>query len=414
MHRLLFFCLCCLPMIAEAQARIILQNDPWMVMQNNVYLVIENSSTNAITTSGTGGMIVSEAEGNYVQWTIGAGTGNYIIPFANAAGVKIPLTMSITTAALGNGSIGFSTYNCATWDNDLYKPSGVTNMTNMGVTDASQFVIDRFWITKASGFTTLPAGNLTFTYIDAEHTATGNVIAESELRAERYEPVSDSWELYAPGGVVNTIANTVSNVAFTSVNFMKDWSLIDQTAHLLPLQVVDVDLECAGDNSMIVHWQTASEINTDYFTISIAQDGVHYTEYAKIPAAGNSVADIDYQLSLINNSTAYVQLSCTDIDGYTYIVSVLPVPCAFITSTLLAWDAGYQQLGIATGDMQPGRYPLQIYALSGQLVYDTVIDITDAQQQVILDGVSWSGGVYMVVLVGQGGERITRKVCLKD
>ena len=68
--------------------------------------------------------------------------------------------MQITSAGAGAGVIDFSTYGGLTWNNDTYKPGEVTNMTNMGVTNNSTEIIDRFWIIDAHGYTTKPSGNI--------------------------------------------------------------------------------------------------------------------------------------------------------------------------------------------------------------------------------------------------------------
>lgn len=127
-----------------AQARIIINNNAIMTMDNGVYLVVDNGNTNAITTAGTGGNIISEEENNKIKWHIGTNTGTYTVPFTSLIGVKIPLDMVVTTAGTGAGFVEFSTYAGATWDNETYMPSTVTNMTNGGVTNNSAEVIDGF------------------------------------------------------------------------------------------------------------------------------------------------------------------------------------------------------------------------------------------------------------------------------
>ena len=172
-----------------AQTRIVINNDANIVLSNGVNIVVDNANTNAIAISGTGGNIISEAETNIIKWNIGTSSGNYIVPFTTFSGNKIPVHLNISTPGSGTGSILFSTYNGISWNNDTYKPSGVTNMTNMAAVNNSSDVIDRFWMIEATGYITKPAGDLQLTYIDAEHTAIGNTILETDLKAESYEGV---------------------------------------------------------------------------------------------------------------------------------------------------------------------------------------------------------------------------------
>lgn len=403
-----------LPFYLQAQGRIILNNNPWMVMQGNVVLVVDNANPNAITTSGTGGHIVSEAEGNYVKWTIGAATGDFVIPFSNYAGNKIPFTMTVTTPGMGNGTIGFSTYGIMTWNNNLFKPVDVLNMTNMGVTNASAYVIDRFWMTKSAGFTTRPSGTFTFTYLDAEHTAAGNTITEASLRAERYEFVSDNWEVYAPAGTINTTNNTVSSVPFSHSDFMMDWSLIDQAAHLLPLTITDAQAHCNPNGEVQLNWTTASELHTQTFIIQVSDNGQAYIPVRYIPAAGTSQQMIEYNTTISVDASPYIQLLCADTDGSVYEVQTFYVPCAQSNARFLAWDAGYQSWAWRAQALDEGNYSLNVFDMTGKLVFNQPIQVTESTIESLESDITWSNGVFIVVLQNENGKRYTSKMFLKD
>ncbi len=404
----------CLPFYAQSQGRIIMYNDPWIVMQGNVVLVVDNANPNAITVSGTGGNIVSEAEGNYVKWTVGAATGDFIVPFSNYAGNKIPLTMSVTTPGMGNGTVGFSTYGIMTWNNNLFKPADVLNMTNMGLTNASAFVIDRFWMTKTSGFTTRPSGTLTFTYLDAEHTAAGNTITESSLRAERYELGTDNWEVYAPAGVINTTNNTVSSVPFTHSDFVIDWTLIDQAAHLLPLTVSEADAYCAGNGEAQLNWTTASELHTQTFIVGVSENGKDYVPVQYIPAAGTSQEMLHYTATVSVNHTPYIQLQCADADGSIYDVQTFYTPCAQTETLFTAWDAGYHHWAWKAQGVPTGNYSLNVIDMTGKLIYNQAMHMDESATASDESDITWANGVFIVVLQHENGSRYVSKMMLRD
>jgi len=200
-----------------AQGRLIFNNNAYMVLANYIYLVVNNSSSNAITTLGSGGNIISEDELNRLKWNIGTATGTYTVPFTKSPGNKIPLTINITTAGTGAGSVLFSTYGGATWDNDTYKPSDVTHMNslNTGLNNSAD-VIDRFWLIDAINYTTKPTATLTFTYLDAEWSAAGNTITEANLFAQRFNSTLSKWaDWFGATGTCNTTNNTVSSGSVT-------------------------------------------------------------------------------------------------------------------------------------------------------------------------------------------------------
>ena len=228
-----------------SQKRLILNNDPYIVINGGtvakpINLVIDNSSANAITliTPQISGGIKSENEFNIVKWNVGISTGNYTVPFTRTGGGPIiPFSINITTAGVGAGNIKFSTYPGATWDNATYMPTGVTNMSStIGGPNNSASVVDRFWSIDANGFTTQPDGTASFTYVDGEWAAAGNTITEANLGAQGFNTASADWQTIA--GVVNTIANTVTAVPFTSSGFYKAWTLSDNTSPL-PIELTN-------------------------------------------------------------------------------------------------------------------------------------------------------------------------------
>jgi hypothetical protein len=296
-----------------AQARLILNNNAIMTMDNGIYLVINNSNGNAITTAGTGGNIISEDENNRVRWTIGTSTGIYIVPFTSAGLNKIPVSIQISTAGVGSGSFEFATYGGATWDNNTYRPSIVTNMTNDVTFNNSAEVIDRFWLISTPGYTTKPSGSIDFTYIDAEHTAVGNSINEADLKAERYYTPTNSWDNYAPIGAANAVTNTVTGVTVSAANFVSVWTLIDQTAHPLPITLVDFNVECVNDG-VEINWSTATENNASAFVISRSVDGVQFYPIATIPAVGYSIEMEYYNYFIANGGGYYYQLQLVNND----------------------------------------------------------------------------------------------------
>ncbi len=81
------------------------------------------------------------------------------------------------------------------------------------------------------------------------------------------------------------------------------------------------------ENSVEIHWQTASETNNDYFTIERSQDLLRWKETARIDGAGNSSKLLNY--STVDSppivGTYYYRLKQTDFNGqfdYSHLESV--------------------------------------------------------------------------------------------
>jgi len=78
----------------------------------------------------------------------------------------------------------------------------------------------------------------------------------------------------------------------------------------------------AVDNALVkLNWQTATEIDNDYFSIEHSAEGYHWKELARMKGAGNSSQLLWYTYSDNNplTGTSYYRLKQTDMDGhYTY------------------------------------------------------------------------------------------------
>ncbi|MBK7444048.1 MAG: T9SS type A sorting domain-containing protein [Bacteroidetes bacterium] len=397
-----------------AQARIIINNNAIMTMDNGVYLVVDNGNTNAITTAGTGGNIISEEENNKIKWHIGTNTGTYTVPFTSLIGVKIPLDMVVTTAGTGAGFVEFSTYAGATWDNETYMPSTVTNMTNGGVTNNSAEVIDRFWIMSTNGYTTRPAGSFNFTYRDAEHTAVGNSITEAQLKAERYAAPTNSWDFYAPVGVDDAVNNKVNGATFTAANFYPVWTLIDQAAHPLPIVLTDFSATCS-DKGTILHWSTSNEQNSKSFIIYESVNGVNFSLVAQVDAAGNSTEQIDYSLLIPSGGEKYYRLQLINADasandfGLVYANCETPSQPAFY-----AYASAAYTLQVVATNLPDGAYQLQLFNLTGALCNQQEVNIEQGNFIATMQDNKLASGIYIVRLTNNSSVQFQQKVYLRD
>jgi hypothetical protein len=84
----------------------------------------------------------------------------------------------------------------------------------------------------------------------------------------------------------------------------------------LPIKLISFNATSKG-NSVVLTWQTATEINNDYFTIERSVDADNWEKILYITGAGNSNKTETYTSTDLNplNGTAYYRLKQTDFDG---------------------------------------------------------------------------------------------------
>jgi len=310
-----------------AQSRLTLNNNVYIVLNNSDKLVIDNNASNAITLSGTGGNIISNSGTSMVKWNIGTATGTFTIPFTKDSN-KMPFSINISTAGVGTGSILFSTYS-GSWDNQLYMPSDVTNMSSESNINNSAYVIDRFWIVDAINFTTKPTATLSFSYLDSDWNMAPNTITEANLGAQRFNSTINTWSGYAPQGIVNTTLNTISSIPVDDNDFFRSWTLVDKNSPL-PIELLSFTAQCnslnQGNKEVLIQWQTVSETNNDYFILERSKDAINWLEIANIDGAGNSNSLLSYNY-VDKFSKAFYRLKQVDFDGNFSYSNIIQVKC---------------------------------------------------------------------------------------
>lgn len=300
-----------------------------------IYIDLANSATNAIITIGSDGWVVSESEFNMVKWDIGTSTGTYSIPFGYGALYYLPLSMTVSTAGGGSGSILFSTYHTIADQltgvtSTTGDPSDVTNMFpailpgSPSNTDNSYNAVDRFWVLDASKFaySTKPTvSNITFNYIHAglpEFASPNNSADENDLVAQRFNSSTSTWGdwlgsgTWATSGNIGTVANTSS---VTPSNFFRSWTLSNSTSPL-PIKLSSFSAQCDIDSTLI-QWTSQTELNNDYYTVEKTSDNIHFETIAVVRGAGTTSLPTNYSVidHTASDGEAYYLLFQTDFDG---------------------------------------------------------------------------------------------------
>jgi hypothetical protein len=121
------------------------------------------------------------------------------------------------------------------------------------------------------------------------------------------------------------LPNNAVNLAW--LRLMRDPNTLDCPVTVLPSTTVNFKA-FFEHNKIQLHWQTQSEQNNDYFTISHSSDGMNFEPIGTVKGAGNSNELMNYQFTHERPSRGinYYKLSSTDYDGTTYnkgIASVL-------------------------------------------------------------------------------------------
>ena len=164
--------------------------------------------------------------------------------------------------------------------------------------------------------------NVTLTWNDKS----GGIDDLVDLKVARWG--GSSWKDHGNGGTTGT-ASAGTIVTSSAVTSFSPFSLASSTMNNpLPIELLSFSADVTKLDKVQLIWQTASEIDNDYFTIERSEDGYNWEEISIIVGAGNSNSLLSYQT--MDNAPypgiSYYRLKQTDFDGqftHSQIVSVV-------------------------------------------------------------------------------------------
>ncbi len=114
------------------------------------------------------------------------------------------------------------------------------------------------------------------------------------------------------------IRDILNNKSINSGNLNE---ILQEISEALPIELVYFRAQ-QDDGNVEFTWQTASELNNDYFTIEYSLNAIDFEELAIVAGSGTTTETVDYQyaeLSANYSGTVYYRLKQTDYDGnFTY------------------------------------------------------------------------------------------------
>jgi len=181
----------------------------------------------------------------------------------------------------------------------------------------------------------------------------------------------------------------------------------------LPVEWVSFDAQNAGAQVQ-VSWTTATEINSDYFTVERSADGLNFQKLLKVQAAGNSLGLRQYQAlddqPLIGIS--YYRLRQADLDGSESLTPIVAVQRGqTASSTAAVWPNPTSGLLQWSGNVsRNGVYTVSVMNLTGVEVLRQTLDLEAGVQSFGLDISAFPQGSYLLRVQGADEVRTSRVV----
>jgi hypothetical protein len=316
--------------------------------------------------------------------------------------VNGPMTWSLTTATTyifptGSGSskwarVAISGNTVTTNFTCQYFNSSYSNVSTVylattptpTLTTVSQ---KEYWTVTPVSTTT---ASVTLYWEDASFSRINSCATNGELCVAHYNTAgSNKWENANSSGVIvvtGTCAGysgsgTVKSDAMSSFSpftFGSEGSGVNP----LPIELLSFNAVYNGKTTDLT-WSTASEINSNYFTIERSTDGINFTVVGIVDSKalnGNSTGILNYTLNDPNTApgTYYYRLKQTDFDyKYTYsnVVAITIASTIDFSVDLAPNPNDGKQLTVFITSPLNGTVDLTIYDMLGKLLFAKSLDV---------------------------------------
>lgn len=141
----------------------------------------------------------------------------------------------------------------------------------------------------------------------------------------------------------------------------------------LPITLINFDVS-AKASQVVCNWATASESQSDYYSVERSADGSNYERIGTVKAAGNSTTIKNYQFVDFNPlyGLSYYRLRQLDTDGSQAIflpksVNRIKVP----VSTTVYQSDDYIHIAFS-GLIEGNKLEIKLYDLLGKLIYSSL------------------------------------------
>jgi hypothetical protein len=213
----------------------------------------------------------------------------------------------------------------------------------------------------------------------------------SDLVVARYN--GTDWESEGQSAITATNSGDLTSNMITSFSPFTFGSL-SSTSNPLPVGLINFEA-IKKDNKIVLHWNTKSEINNDFFTIEKSVDGKIFNPINKIKGAGNSEKKIRYSSSddFPFLGTSYYRLKQTDFNGETELLKYVTV--TFEKSTLESYPNPIKNNFTIVIKNRTKNSSILITDLYGKIVYRKV-NFPENKIPILSD--HWASGIYLITL----------------
>ena len=191
----------------------------------------------------------------------------------------------------------------------------------------------------------------------------------------------------------------VDGFAGDACNYSLVLTNVSCPCNILPVELTGFTARCMN-GQLVCEWATATEKNSDHFTLEKSLDGITFYPVGEVKAAGNSNQDKKYIFVLKEalEELAYYRLSETDLNGSVKTFNTNAVKGCDAGQKFVSWASG-DQINISVTSKLAGNYTVELYDFSGNLVISKEQSYSEGNSIVAIPVESGSG-IYFLRIIG--------------
>lgn len=351
------------------------------------YVIVENTSTNAIQTHGENSYI----DGNLRRYVT---IGTYDLPVGTSSNYELAMIDLIAM----NGAVIYLDANFTESSSETF-PEGL----EVNGSELTEFLDVGYWtITPNAGIsvyniTLTSRGHTNGGYDPAQHTILKRSGVGDWESLGTHDNSTQSGSESAPISVTRSSLSGFSDfiIAKNGIPFS------------LPVKLVNLEANC-NYNNVLLFWETASELNNDYFAIEKSTDGVNFYEIGSEFGCGtcNYYSNYEFIDEYQSNTQTYYRLKQIDFDGSYEYSETVTADCK-MSQDMITFNLVDNHLVFSSNAMNAGKYSIQLFDVSGKLVQKNQIFVeSNCEHKTNVS--TLSTGVYFVRLSGENFELVDK------
>jgi hypothetical protein len=225
-----------------------------------------------------------------------------------------------------------------------------------------------------------------------------------------YGATFSSQEVISINGVVKFTGNTdflVIGPTTANKNTASSPNGFSNNPVILPLTFLSFTVKSQNDNTVLISWNTADEVNNSHFEIERSYDQTDWQVVATVLPGNNSQMN-SYQSTdqMTINGTIYYRIRQVDLDGK-YMYSAIALVKSSGVKTTGAISSNGKNINIRLNSEMSSRITVRLISMNGQVLRQQTYDAPSTLISFTAD--SFNTGAY-VVQVADGNGLIQAKV----